>query len=634
METQDEKSSAEINQQPADVVLGKMEVSVKLLLLSLIVCVVLRGTAAAAQTSLSSTSDQAALVEGNNTFAVELYSQLRNQSGNLFFSPNSISIALAMTYAGARGATASEMEDTLHFTLPPERLHPAMGALLRDLNAAHDGYQLRVADALWAEKDYTFLDAFLKLTNSDYGAGFNQVDFKGAPEAARLTINQWVEQKTENKITNLLAPGMVDATTRLVLTNAIYFKGDWQTTFDKAQTKDEGFHLSPEQTIRTPLMHRTGGFKYLNGGTFQALEIPYKTGELSMIVFLPNVAGGLSALERSLTAYNMRKWLGQLQPASKVILGLPKVKMTQEFDLGDTLKVMGVKQAFDGRMADFTGMASRKAEETNLSERVAEFHERQQKLVEGSETIAFSQSRGTADLIRAYPFLRVSLDGLNTVHIAKSLGNGTGVNILFVYKQGNLLPDRCGKDGCGLDVYVDDGTGYKQALNLRYTGTDIHVSRVNGQVELFIVRTPTSFRTGGLDEFVLQHDVFLFRPTPHAQDCCGAALRFSLKQRVVSLSISAVIHKAYLDVDEEGTEAAAATAIVMTRATGVNHRPPPPPIIFCADHPFMFLIRDNRSGRILFMGRVVNPNTSPGSASGVTLAPGETSTHAEDQQRY
>ena len=128
-----------------------------------------------------------------------LYGQLRSQDGNLFFSPESISTALAMTYAGARGDTAAEMAKTLHFTLPPERLHPAMGALLSDLNAAHKGYQLRVADALWAQQDYMFLADFLKLNKSDYGAGFNQVDFKGATEAARLTINQWIEQKTEQQ---------------------------------------------------------------------------------------------------------------------------------------------------------------------------------------------------------------------------------------------------------------------------------------------------------------------------------------------------------------------------------------------------------------------------------------------------
>ncbi|MGD0522451.1 MAG: serpin family protein [Terracidiphilus sp.] len=404
----------------------------KPLLSLLIACLVLPLAGLAAQTPSSATADRAAVVEGNNAFAVELYGQLRNQSGNLFFSPESISTALSMAYAGARGDTASEMAKTLHFTLPPDRLHPAMSALLSDLNAAHNGYQLRVADALWAQQGYTFLDDFLKLTNSAYGAGFNQVDFKGATEAARLTINHWVERKTENKISNLLQPGALNPATKLVLTNAIYFKGDWQTPFDKARTEDEDFHVTQAQTIQAPLMHRSDGFNYFNGGTFQALEIPYKSAELSMIAFLPNDVGGLPALEQSLTASSMQQWLSQLQPVSKVILTMPRFKMTRQFELQETLGAMGMAQAF-GAQADFSGM------------------------------------------------------------------------------------------------------------------------------------------TGSRD-----------------------------------FAISAVIHKAFVDVNEEGTEAAAATAVVMMEMA--ERRPPqPPPIVFRADHPFVFLIRDNRSGGILFMGRVTDP---------------------------
>src|ERR1700733_9805950 len=290
----------------------------KVLLCLLMLCFVLLPPARGAQTPHA--ADRSAMVEGDNAFTVALYGQLRNQSGNLFFSPESISTALAMAYAGARGDTASEMAKTLHFTLPPDRLHPAMGALLSDLNAAHQGYQLSVANALWAQRGYHFLADFLQLMDKDYGACFNQVDFKGATEAARLSINQWVEQKTANKITDLLQPGSIRPTTRLVLTNAIYFKGDWQSQFDKAQTKDEDFHVSPAQTKKAPLMHREAAFNYFNGGTFQALEIPYKSNELSMIVLLPNDPGGLPALERSLTASNAQQWLRQLGPVPKVIV--------------------------------------------------------------------------------------------------------------------------------------------------------------------------------------------------------------------------------------------------------------------------------------------------------------------------
>ena len=162
------------------------------LLCLLMLCFVLLPPARGAQTPLPAAADRAAVAEGGNAFAVDLYGHLRKQSGNLFFSPESISTALAMAYAGARGDTASAMAKTLHFTLPPDRLDPAMGALLSDLNAAHEGYQLSVANALWAQQGYTFLDDFLNLLKNNYGAGLNQVNFKGATEAARLTINQWV----------------------------------------------------------------------------------------------------------------------------------------------------------------------------------------------------------------------------------------------------------------------------------------------------------------------------------------------------------------------------------------------------------------------------------------------------------
>jgi serpin B len=405
----------------------------KFLLALFILCLVLAPGAPGAEMKPLATADRTAVTEGNNIFAAALYGRLRHQSGNLFFSPESISTALAMAYAGARGSTASEMAKTLHFTLPPDKLHPAMGALLRDLNATHEGYQLSVANALWAQQGYTFLDDFLRLLKSDYGAGLNQVDFKGATEAARLTINQWVEQKTQDKIKDLLQPGALRPDTRLVLTNAIYFKGDWETQFDKAQTKNEDFHLSPAQTTPAPLMHREGRFSYFDGGTFQILEIPYKSKELSMIVFLPKDAAGLSALEESLTGSNLQEWLGKLASVPKVIVTMPKFKMTQQFQLGPTLSAMGMPQAFSGS-ADFSGM-----------------------------------------------------------------------------------------------------TGHRD------------------------------------------------------------------------FAISAVIHKAYVDVNEEGTEAAAATGVTMR--TMAMRAPEGPPPVFQADHPFVFMIRDNRSASILFIGRMADPRS-------------------------
>ena len=160
-------------------------------------------------------ADQAEAVKGSNAFAVDLYGRLSAQPGNLFFSPESISTAFAMTYAGAHGQTATEMARVFHFTLPPDRLHPAIGALLAGMNAPHPGYALSVADALWAEKDENFLPAYLKLVETNYAAGFHPVDFKTAPDSVRATINQWVEKQTNNKIQNLLGPGTVTPLSRL-----------------------------------------------------------------------------------------------------------------------------------------------------------------------------------------------------------------------------------------------------------------------------------------------------------------------------------------------------------------------------------------------------------------------------------
>jgi len=187
----------------------------KRLISLLITCLVLLVAVWAEELPTTATSDQAEAARDNNAFAIKLYGQLRNQSGNLFFSPESISTALAMTYAGARPDTAAEMAKTLHFTLPPGQLHPIMGALLCNRNAAHDGYQLKEADALWVQKGYSLLPEFLKLNKDNYEAGLNQVDFKGATEASRQTINLWVEQRTENKIRELLQPGSLNSGTRL-----------------------------------------------------------------------------------------------------------------------------------------------------------------------------------------------------------------------------------------------------------------------------------------------------------------------------------------------------------------------------------------------------------------------------------
>jgi serpin B len=405
----------------------------KVALSSLIGALLLWTAGCPAQNPPSSADDRAAVVNASNAFAVDLYDRLRTRSGNLFFSPESISTALSMTYAGARGETASEIGKTLHFNLPPDRLHSTEGALLGDLNGAHDGYELRIDSALWAQEGYPFLDAFLELNKRDYGAAVHRVDFKRAPEASRLAINQWVEQKSDQKIDNFLQPGALSPDLKLVLTDTIYFKSHWWTQFIKANTQDGDFNASPIRTVKAPMMHLTGHFNYLKGDAFRALEVPYENNRASLIVILPDNYAGLSDFERSFTAANLVRWLGELRIAQKVMLTLPRFKVSQQFELKDALAAMGMPAAFQQGAADFSGM--------------------------------------------------------------------TGNRKLF---------------------------------------------------------------------------------------------------------LSAVIHRAFIDLNEEGTEAAAVTgSFGVAGMEGLGHEEPPIP--FTVDHPFIFLIRDNRTGSILFMGRLTDP---------------------------
>ncbi len=376
--------------------------------------------------------DVKAVVTGNSRFAFELYAKLKDdpnavkQDGNLFFSPYSISAALAMTYAGARGETEKQMAKVLHFTLPQERLHAGFAASGKRMRADPD--ELRIANSLWGQKDYGFLEDFLELTKKYYGAELKEVDFIKETEKSRKTINKWVEKRTEEKISELIGKGILSRYTVLVLTNAIYFKGDWMIQFDKKNTRDAPFAISADKKVNVPMMYLKEKFKYWANEDLQVLELPYEREHLSMIVLLPKKADGLVEFEKSLTLDNLNNWLAGLRKR-EVMVYLPRFKITWgAFELKDVLKDMGMPHAFFWPPADFSGMTVRK-------------------------------------------------------------------------------------------------------------------------------------------------DLF----------------------------ISNVLHKAFVEVNEEGTEAAAATAVVMTRSVGT---------VFRANHPFIFMIKDNRAGSILFMGRVVNPAKS------------------------
>ncbi len=376
------------------------------------------------------------VVSANTRFAVTMYKRLLQHKvtvqgqGNLFFSPYSISTALAMTWAGANGQTEQDMGHTLGFDKVRGGVHALLGTMQQKLNqgGGKGTYQLSVANALWGQKGEPFLADYLNLVEQSYKAGLQQVDFVRQTEQARTTINKWVEDKTQDKIKDLIPRGAVSRDTVLVLTNAIYFKGDWAEQFDEKATREQPFHVTSDKSVQVPLMYQKGKFSYRELDGVQILELPYKGNDLSMVVLLPSEESGLTKLEEELSVEKLDQWLDSARK-TEVLVYLPKFKMEWGVaSLKDDLAGMGMGSAFGG--ADFSG--------------------------------------------------------------------------------------------------------------------------INGKRNLVI---------------------------------------------------SDVVHKAFVEVNEEGTEAAAATGVIMTKGA-VMRRP-----VFKADRPFMFVIRDTRLNSVLFMGRVVNPQT-------------------------
>jgi len=308
-----------------------------------------------------SEADLALLIEGNSAFAFELYQALREEEGNLFYSPHSISVALAMTYAGARGETAEQMADTLQFLLEQERLHPAFNWLDAELASRGEGaegkdgegFRLNIVNAIWGQKDYEFLSDFLDVLAENYGAGLRILDFIAETEASRLAINQWVSDQTEGRIKDLIPQGAIDALTRLVLTNAIYFNAAWEYPFDEDMTADGPFYLPDGGQVNVSMMQQTESFGYTEGEGYQAVELQYDGNELSMVILLPE-AGQFQAFEEGLQSQQVGDIISCLQPTG-VALTMPKFEFDSEFSLTDTLAGMGMPIAFSGD-ADFSGM--------------------------------------------------------------------------------------------------------------------------------------------------------------------------------------------------------------------------------------------------------------------------------------
>jgi len=307
-------------------------------------------------------SEQASLVEGNSAFAFELYQALKEEEGNLFCSPYSISLALAMTYAGARGETAQQMADTLQFLLEQERLHPAFNWLDAELakrgeGAAGkdgEGFRLNIVNAIWGQKDYEFLSDFLDVLAENYGAGLKILDFIAETEKSRLIINEWVSNQTEGRIEDLIPQGEISEWTVLVLTNAIYFNSAWAHPFNEDMTADGPFYFLDGGQVIVPMMKQTESFGYAEGKGYQAVELLYDGGELSMVILLPE-AGKFEAFEEGLQAQQVSDIINDLQD-TQVALTMPRFEFDSEFSLKDTLSDMGMPIAFSLDEADFSRM--------------------------------------------------------------------------------------------------------------------------------------------------------------------------------------------------------------------------------------------------------------------------------------
>ena len=303
----------------------------------------------------------ATLVDGNSAFAFGLYQALREADGNLFYSPYSISLALAMTYAGARGETEKQMTDTLHFDLLQNRLHPAFNNLDLELGRRGqgakgkdgEGFRLHIVNAIWGQKDFKFLPEFLDLLAENYGAGLRTLDFMKASEQSRIIINKWVSDQTEERIKDLIPQGTIDELTRLVLTNAIYFNAAWQYSFEEDATSNSAFYLLNGDKITVPMMRQAESFGYAEGDGYQVVELPYDGRELSMLVLLPQT-NRFELFEESLNAQRVDDIVKNLN-TREVVLTMPKFEFESSFGLKKTLTAMGMPVAFSAG-ADFSGM--------------------------------------------------------------------------------------------------------------------------------------------------------------------------------------------------------------------------------------------------------------------------------------
>ena len=297
-------------------------------------------------------------VNASNTFAFFLLSNIaQKDKGNIFFSPYSISDAFSMAYEGARGQTESEIQSVFGFA-DRQTQRESVRELDSKINSPNANYTLNIANALWVQKDFTILKEYSESLQKYYSAKAENLDFVNNAEESRGVINKWVEDKTAQKIKDLLPPGSLDGSTRVVLTDAVYFKGTWFTKFDESETRDANFSVSENNTVKVPMMHVETGFKYLEDDDLKILDMPYNGGKLSMMIILPKDKNS-DKLISLVSSDKLNQWKKNLA-VKEVSVHMPKFMLHTTYELNENLAEMGMPSAFDPAVADFSGITGYK----------------------------------------------------------------------------------------------------------------------------------------------------------------------------------------------------------------------------------------------------------------------------------
>jgi len=301
------------------------------------------------------------VAEINSAFALDLYSRLKENEGNVLFSPLNVSESFGILYLGARNVTERELATTFHFNLPQEELRGVFAALTSRMGkfGQREDITLTFANSIWCDRNYVLKKDFLSALTASFQAEAYAVEFDGPPEAACNEINAWVSKKTNRKIRQSLMPSQIGANTRMVLCSAIYFNGHWAVQFDPKDTRTQQFFVAAQQPVTIPMMHQKSSFKTAHVDHFKLLELPYVGNDLSMIILLPDTYNGLSSLESKFQTNNVRDWLSQLDqnPKQNTIVWLPRFRITQNIDLANELVAMGAPSIFSAKDADLSGIA-------------------------------------------------------------------------------------------------------------------------------------------------------------------------------------------------------------------------------------------------------------------------------------